>query len=31
VLELKYEDDRALIVTHVPPNLAQKLERFSQD
>jgi GTP-binding protein HflX len=31
VLELKYEGDRALIVTHVPPNLAQKLERFSQD
>src|ERR1700726_4275792 len=31
VLELKYEDDWALIVTHVPPNLAQKLERFSQD
>jgi GTPase len=31
VLELKYEGDQALIVTHVPPNLAQKLERFSQD
>ncbi len=31
VLELKYEGDWALIVTHVPPNLAQKLERFSQD
>src|ERR1700726_2160697 len=31
VLELKFEDDWALIVTHVPPNLAQKLERFSQD
>jgi GTP-binding protein HflX len=31
VLELKYEGDRAVIVTHVPPNLAQKLERFSQD
>lgn len=29
VLELKYEGDRALIVTHVPPNLAQKLERYS--
>jgi GTP-binding protein HflX len=31
VLELKYEGDQALIVTHVPPNLAQKLERFSRD
>jgi GTP-binding protein HflX len=31
VLELKYEGDWTLIVTHVPPNLAQKLERFSQD
>jgi GTPase len=31
VLELKYEGEWALIVTHVPPNLAQKLERFSQD
>jgi GTP-binding protein HflX len=31
VLELKYEGDWALIVTHVPPNLAQKLERFSRD
>jgi GTP-binding protein HflX len=31
VLELKYEGDWAFIVTHVPPNLAQKLERFSQD
>jgi GTP-binding protein HflX len=31
VLELKYEGDWALVVTHVPPNLAQKLERFSQD
>src|SRR3954447_17689460 len=30
VLELKYEDDGALIVAHVPPELAQKLERFSQ-
>jgi len=31
VLELKYEGDWVLIVTHVPPNLAQKLERFSRD
>jgi GTP-binding protein HflX len=31
VLELKYEGDWALVVTHVPPNLAQKLERFSRD
>ncbi len=30
VLELKYEDEGALIVAHVPPELAQKLERFSQ-
>jgi GTPase len=31
VLELKYEDNDALIIAHVPPELAQKLERFSQD
>ena len=30
VLELRYEGDDALIVAHVPPELAQKLERFSQ-
>jgi 50S ribosomal subunit-associated GTPase HflX len=29
VLELKYEGDQTLIVAHVPPNLAQKLERYS--
>jgi GTP-binding protein HflX len=29
VLELKYEGDDAVIVAHVPPELAQKLERFS--
>jgi len=30
VLELRYEGGDALIVAHVPPELAQKLERFSQ-
>jgi len=29
VLELKYEENDALIVAHVPPELAQKLERFA--
>jgi GTP-binding protein HflX len=29
VLELKYEENDALIVAHVPPKLAQKLERFA--
>jgi GTPase len=29
VLELKYEGDHALIVAHVPPELAQQLERFA--
>ncbi len=29
VLELKYEGNDALIVAHVPPELAQKLERFA--
>src|ERR1700736_4881122 len=29
MLELKYEGDDAVIVAHVPPELAQKLERFS--
>jgi GTP-binding protein HflX len=29
VLELKYEGDDALIVAHIPPELAQKLERFA--
>src|SRR6266481_5710302 len=30
VLELRYEDNDALIVAHVPPDLAQKLERYAQ-
>jgi GTP-binding protein HflX len=30
VLELRYEDDGALIVAHVPPELAQKLERYAE-
>ena len=30
VLELRYEDNDALIVVHVPPDLAQKLERYAQ-
>ncbi len=29
VLELHYEGDNALIVAHVPPELAQKLERYA--
>jgi GTP-binding protein HflX len=29
VLELKYEGDDAVIVAHVPPDLAQKLERYA--
>src|SRR5207249_8214502 len=29
VLELKYEGNDALIVAHVPPELAQKLERYA--
>ena len=29
VLELKYEDNDALIIAHVPPKLAQKLERYA--
>jgi GTP-binding protein HflX len=29
VLELKYEGDHTLIVAHVPPELAQKLERYA--
>jgi GTP-binding protein HflX len=29
VLELRYEGNDALIVAHVPPNLAQKLERYA--
>jgi len=28
VLELRYEGNDALIVAHVPPDLAQKLERY---
>ena len=30
VLELKYEGDNALVVAHVPPDLAQKLERYTK-
>jgi GTPase len=30
VLELHYEGEGALIVAHVPPELAQKLERYSE-
>jgi GTP-binding protein HflX len=30
VLELRYEGNDALVVAHVPPELAQKLERFAQ-
>jgi GTP-binding protein HflX len=30
VLELRYEDEGALIVAHVPPELAQKLERYAE-
>src|SRR4249919_1840701 len=30
VLELRYEGNDALIVAHVPPDLAQKLERYSE-
>ena len=30
VLELHYEGEGALIVAHVPPELAQKLERFAE-
>jgi len=30
VLELRYEGDDAIIVVHVPPDLAQKLERYAQ-
>ena len=30
VLELKYEENDALIVAHVPPHLEQKLARYSQ-
>ena len=29
VLELRYEGNDALIVAHVPPELAQKLERYA--
>ncbi|HXX41483.1 MAG TPA: GTPase HflX [Chthoniobacterales bacterium] len=31
VLELKYEGDGALIVAHLPPDLAQKLERYTAE
>jgi len=30
VLELRYEGNDALIVGHVPPDLAQKLERYAE-
>ena len=30
VLELRYEGSDALIVAHVPPDLAKKLERYAQ-
>ena len=30
VLELRYEGNEAVIVAHVPPELAQKLERYAQ-
>jgi GTPase len=30
VLELRYEDNDALIVAHVPPDLAQKLQRYAE-
>jgi YD repeat-containing protein len=30
VLELKYDGEGAVIVAHVPPELAQKLERFAE-
>jgi len=30
VLELRYEGSDALIVAHVPPDLAQKLERYAE-
>ena len=30
VLELKYEGDNALVVAHVPPDLAQKSERYTK-
>jgi len=30
LLELRYEDNDALIVAHVPPDLAQKLQRYAE-
>jgi GTP-binding protein HflX len=30
VLELRYEGNDSLIVAHVPPDLAQKLERYAE-
>ena len=30
VLELRYEGNDALIVAHVPPDLAQKLQRYAE-
>jgi YD repeat-containing protein len=30
VLELRYDGNDALIVAHVPPDLAQKLERYAE-
>jgi 50S ribosomal subunit-associated GTPase HflX len=29
VLELRYEDDDAVVVAHVPPQLEQRLARFA--
>jgi GTP-binding protein HflX len=31
VLELRYEGSDAIVVAHVPPDLAQKLERYAQE
>jgi GTP-binding protein HflX len=30
VLELRYEGNDAVVVAHVPPDLAQKLERYAE-
>jgi len=30
VLELRYDDNDAVILAHVPPDLAQKLERYAE-
>jgi GTP-binding protein HflX len=31
VLELRYDGNNAIIIAHVPPDLAQKLERYAQE